>query len=526
MLPSFNGSGAFNSRRSSNDAPPTPPDPPVDNTNPRNIASAAIAPTLFTTGTTNSQNCKSFHVNESGAPMTRLQVGYSNWIIGNGITNGSNSFNVSASVVIGGTPYQFLWGGSVLGTVSVADKTKASDWLDVPEIAAGASFFIITHVEVTGSNTFPLTSVGGISVNTSLGEAAERTNGLADKTMSGTISGTTTALRPSFINGDYVVGMRPISGATIGDSTPFGSGDSRGESDHGNYSFCGYAADGRSPWLMCATGTGLLADDIDGNMDEITDLLTKAGITHTWISAAANDFGAGATAAQMQTRATSIINAVKAIPNMYASYMTCGPRADTVDGVATAYYTVANQTPRTPWNGASADAHVFNDLLRAGLAGLDDVFDKCDLLSTTRYSGVFRTGTDNPEETRLQPPVSGTITGSPTTTNYPITPSLPTGYSNYLTNGRIVFAAGGTASPKFDDTGIGNSTTAFTNSSGVSVAPSAGETITGYPSRACATRDGTHAYGITSTVSAFNGLDYGGQLILQDAFATLLDSLN
>ncbi len=486
------------------------------NTNPRNIASGMRGSSEITSGTTDTMNYRTSHYNDSGVDVTSLSIMYAGWYVNS--TNEAASpdpYTVTASIEYpSGTFTQVTWSSATSKVINPGDNIM-SDYIAVT-IPANTQFWIRTFISVTLGDQWPRQDVGPTTAN---GENCEFGIGLTDKTMGGSISGTSLGTRPLAAVAPWVSGMRSVSLCGFGDSTIVGTGDGTFDS-RGNTSWSGKAASGRCPYVMLArAGSDLSTNAPAGEMDYRLDFLQKAGITDVILSLAANDIASGIPLATMQGYAETVIDRFVDI-GARVHYSETGPRSTSTDN----WYTTTNQTASVYWDGSSAVGHEFNDWLDTLPAGLTSVFQKCELLSTSKYSGIWRTG-DSSAISALLTSSNLTLTGTPTTTSLPFTPSLASGNTNVFTSGRLDFTSGVLNGTSYT-AGITNTLSTITCTTALSSAPSAGDTLIARPTNTRSTTDGIH--GVRSTANgsatAYSGMSFGGQVIMREAFEDVIDA--
>ena len=483
---------------------------------PRNVAGGVRAPTAQSNGVNTGQNLRSSHVNESGVTLYALAIIYSGWNVDpTNEQNNGNAYTVTASVEYPAGVYtQILWSGATSN--SIADGTnQTSDYTTLSvAIPPGAQFWVRTNVAVTAAQFWPNSTVYGTSITSANGEACEVGTSVTDKTMSGTITGSSVGLRPSAIMSQYISGMRPISVCGFGDSTIHGAGDEQFDSGT-NTSWIGRGTTGKCPYLMISYGGQTLLSS-NAAMSRRLDLIAKAGITHIAVSLASNDIVSDPSFATMQGYLQALWTAL-ATTGAKVYHVTSGPRSTSSDG----WFTVANQTPVNEWLGSYALAGLVNDYIRGVPSPLTGYFDKVNILSTGRYSGKWQTGESNPQ-VRLQAPYNCTATGTPTTTNVPFTPNLATGYTSYFVGGKVSFTSGVLSGVTYSGT-LANTLSSITFSTALASAPAAGDTMVVRPLRTAATTDGIHGQAIGTTVTALASNVYGGQFMMMDVFISVLD---
>lgn len=488
------------------------------NTNARNIASNVRAPGegsgALSNGTDTTSNLRSAHFNEANVTVTSLAVLYSGWALDT--TNEvimPNDYTVTAAIEYpSGTYTQVTWSGATSKSIT-AGSNIISDYVTIPGgIPADARFWVRTFVSVSSGGKWPLTS--NLVTSGGNAEAGETGVGLADKTMSGTISGSAVGLRPGAILSQYVAGMNRVSLMAMGDSIIHGSGDGLFDSN-GNTSWIGRAATGNCPYTQCAVvGTTLANQVVSNKFNYRLDYLSKCGVTHLVINWGINDTSAGSAA--MITNLQNLWGQLRtALPTLKIYHTTVGPR---VSSTTNAYYTNAGQTPHSQFNGASANGHVVNDYIRTTPSPLNGYIEYCSNLSPSIYSGVFRNGDESPNVNCLTSE-NLTASGTPTTTNVPTNTAKP---SNWYQFGSTLYTSGvlnGTSTTS----GVNNTSANITYSVALSSAPSAGDTLTARPSAVRTTTDGIHPALLSNST---NSTLYGGHMIMKDVMAAVIAAWN
>lgn len=487
------------------------------NTAPRNIASGVRNPGIgsgsISNGTNTQQNMRSAHFNQSGVALDEVRVVYGGWYtnVTNEVAN-ANDYTVTASIEYpAGTFAQVTWGGATSKVITAGDNIE-SDYASV-SIPVGAQFWVRTFVQVTAGQTWPLCR----TLATALGEVCEfAVSGLADKTMSGTITGTQQGLRPAAIVAPWKSGMKKVSMAGLGDSIIYGSGDDLYD-NRGNTSWIGRAASDNCPYLPIAvTGTTLANQVLTDKMNYRLDLMNKAGITHIVCNWGINDVGSGFST--FQTNLNTLWATIKAaMPSVKLYHCTLGPRATASSNRN--YYVNANQTPHADYNGSGATGNLINAYIRTAPSPLAGFIENADRLSKARDSGLWKNGTEQPGDAALMSADSCTVTGSPTTTNVPYTPLQPSGYylvgtSNYTTGALAGTFAGGS---QFSS----NASALTYGSAPLASAPAAGNLVTVYPAASRATTDGLHPNIASKGTTAVLG---GGHVVLRDGLIPVIQS--
>lgn len=473
----------------------------------RNVASGVRAPGIgsgsLSNGTDTNQNFRSSHHNESGVGLSSMALMYCGWYLdATSELVCPNSYSVTAAIEYPSGIYtQVTWGGA--DSVSVMPGVNlVSDMMPI-SIPKDAQFWVRTFVSVSSGQRWPLCHN---RVN-SLGEQGELGSGLSDKSMSGTISGSSQGLRPAAIL-SYAPGMKKISMAGLGDSIVHGSGDGTFDA-RGNTSWIGRAATGVCPYLPVAVvGTQLSNQVVAGKLTYRLDYLKKAGITHIICNWGINDTTSGYTT--MQTNLQTLWTALAAT-GAKVFHCTLGPRSTSTD----LWYTVSGQTAHSQYNGSGATGHLINDYIRGNPAPLSGFIENSDVLSTSRYSGVWKTGDSHPD-TYLLTSDALTASGTPTTTNVPTDSSRAT---NYYQFGSVKFNSG-VLSGTVVSSGVANSGSNVTFSAALSSAPAAGDTLSARASAIRTNNDGIHPAVLTN--SALSGQIFGGHLMLRDNLIPVL----
>lgn len=182
--------------------------------------------------------------------------------------------------------------------------------------------------------------------------------------------------------------------AALGDSIVMGSTDVMDGPGRGNIGYVGKACAAAHPLLNLGIAGTKAYDNLPANFTRRAALLAKAGTTHLFCDWSVNDVGAGRTAQQLAGDVAAIAAGLKqAAPGVRLVWSTLTPRTGSTDG----WRTVAGQTPHpTPAGGYTGGAgsvrSQFNALLRAGVAGVDAVFDAADAAETARDSRLWRAG--------------------------------------------------------------------------------------------------------------------------------------
>lgn len=461
----------------------------------RNIASAARAPGFNGTdpslGTVTNQNGRAAFVNESGESISNVAVIYSGWYTdGTNEIDNPNDYTVYASVEYpAGTYTQVRWASATSYNV-LPGENKISDYINLTEpIPAGQRFWVRTFVVVDSGEIWPLTS------NLWNSEAGELGTGLVDKTMSGTISGSSVVLRPSAI---LATTNARLSVAAIGNSIVAGAGDGNFD-NYGNIGGFARSCSNLCPMLNIAV-SGTQARYQVGNISRRIDLMQKAGITHVITDWGGNDLAASRTKDQILadelSLATSFTNA-----GMRAIQTTITPSTQSTDG----WQTVASQTiTRVGYTGGTGSVRAaLNTDLRTKPAPLYDVIDLANAMDTSEGSGIWGVGsTFSP----YLGPVDNWVVGSGSTSTV-ITSNANRATDYYRFGGAIVFTSGALTGQR-QLVSANTSGGTFTVSSAFTGAPSPGDTFTAYPRYVAPTGDGIHP-NVTSS-----SLNYGGHIII------------
>lgn len=470
----------------------------------RNIASAVRVPGFntalaLTNGTNTTQNGRAAFTNASGKDCSAPAIIYSGWYVCNSgacITEAvtPNNYTVTASLEYpAATMTQETWSSSTSKVIAPGANT-VGDTMAVT-IPAGAQFWVKTHVSVSSGEKWP---TSGALWTSELGEIGV---GLADKTMSGTISGTTAVLRPSAI---VCSTENKISIALLGDSIAAGAGDGNYDAA-GNTGGIARGATSLAPMIaMAVSGTKLHDQIATGKLTYRLDLLQKAGITHAITEWGVNDLGVSSEAtieADMVTLWTALNgNGQKPVQTTTTTETTS----------TDSWQSVANQTVHSGAfsGGASSVRSLINATTRTKPPPLYDYIEIANATETAADSGIFVAGSSY--NAHLAPVDSWVVAAGSTTT---VVKSNSNRIANYYKfGGAITFTSGvlsGTRATVASNDGSGN----ITLNSALGSIPDAGTTFTAVPLSVAFTNDGTHP-NVTSTSSS-----YGGHFILRDQTA-------
>ncbi len=477
----------------------------------RNVVSAARGPGFalagISNGTNTTQNGRSSFFNESGKALSSLALMYSGWYTdGTNEADMPNAYTVSASVEYpSGTFTQVTWGGATSKSVA-AGTNETSDMIAVA-IPVNAQFWVRGFVTVTAGQKWP---ISGSSLSAALGELGEVGVGLSDKTMSGTISGSSGALRPSAIVAPYVAGMKKVSLAVLGDSLAAGSGDGNFDA-RGNTGGYSRGATGRCPVMTIAVGgTRMQNQVLSGKMDRRMDLLRKAGVTHVLTNWSVNDVSSSRTQAQMQADMLTFWQWMQGL-GIKPVQTTLTPKTASTDS----WQSLANQTIDSFFTGGSSSIRSLVNANTRGLpAPLFDYVEIANVTESTIDSGKWGCGSGF--STHLGVVDSWTVGAGSTTTSVTSNSTKATNY--YQFGGALVFTSGALS---------GTRATVSSNTSGgtftvptMASAPASGDTFQAFPSTYGPTNDGTHP-NVTST-----GSFLGGHYIMADQTAAKIDFWN
>lgn len=486
---------------------------PVVNTTPRNFASGVRAPGIgsgtLSNGTDTTQNFRASHHNMAGVSMTGFKLGYCGWYLdATSEVICPNDYTVSVSIEYpAGTYTRVTWdNGATSKVIAAGQALVLSDAINI-NIPKDAQFWVITYVSVSPGQRWPLCH----NRVSSLGEQGELGIGLTDKTLVGGVSGASQGLRPAAIIG-YAAGMKSVSLAGMGDSIIHGSGDGTFDG-RGNTSWIGRAATiADIPYLPIAVvGTTLASQVVANKLNYRLAYLQAAGITHIVANWGINDTGSGFST--FQTNLNTLWAAL-ATTGARVYHTTLGPRSTSTD----AWYTVSRQTAHSQYNGSSATGHQINDYIRTTPSPLSGYLETADVLSTSRYSGLWKTGDSHPDVNLLTSD-NLTVSGTPTTTNVPTNSARAT---NYYQFGGAEFTSG-VLNGTIRTTGVANTGANVTFSSALASAPAAGDTVIARASAIRTNNDGIHPAVLTNT--ALSGQIFGGHLMTRDYAATFLAGL-
>lgn len=467
-------------------------------------------------GTTDiDSNTRSSHFNEFGCTVNKLKLMYAGWYCrstgGTGDADAPNDVTINAAIEYPAGNF------SAPVTINLVAGTNQLSTEIVPAspIPAGAQFWVRTYVAVTSGQKW----LPGYAINSSLGEASDR-NTATDKTVSGTISGSSTGLGPLAIIATAYTGVAPRAFAGFGDSLTEG-GTVSIQDIHGNIGTMGFACTGNAPYMNLGRG-GLTAANSTASMARRLDALTKAGITDCSVTLGTNDLALGGSLATCETNVQAAFDAIAALGiRVYCNtlppqvtYSTGKPAVPGV-GISVAGWSAA---------GGASNRGLFNAWLRAGRANVYAIFDVGDQVETSRDSAVWKTD-DVASGTRILGTVNATVTGSPTTTVIPTDLTTGSGIgANALSSGgaSILFTSGvnnGVVRAILSNTNFGAS---LTLTAALSSAPAAGDTFTIY--RNPYTFEGTHPFatGHNSALSLY----YGGAFVLADYISNILFGTN
>lgn len=512
--------GATNSPRTTSGALTVASAAPVART--QNIASA-MRVNGFSNGTSDASNTAfntmSYRFNDSGAPVTSVQIVYPGWWTdtdANGAERDhTGNLTITAAVEIGGVRTQVLFSGAASGVVTPG-ANLVSDAVTLPStLADGGQIIVHTHGEYASG-----VRIGGNLANA--GAFATRDKGeygvagtLADKTMSGTNSGTLGTYAPAAILATGSA-FRKVSLATSGDSISVGNGDGNYDAKN-NIGWQGRAASGNAPLIhMGVTGTTAQASALSGKFARRADLVAKAGITHFGVLYATNDIGANRTLTQIQGDVTSIANtALAAVPGLKIFSNTILPRTTSTDG----WQSITRQTISAIAGFSAGSGSLraqYNAWLRTvpspffDYVELADVYDSDTTNAPTRNGGYWLTGSPTGDRNRLNQTYPGTVGSGATTTVIPTGVIKAANFFSSTFNGRIEFTSGalsGTLATIASSDASGN----VTLSAAAASAPAAGDTFVLRTNRNAPTGDGTHP-----NVTDLN-VPYGGYFGLRDA---------
>jgi hypothetical protein len=224
--------------------------------------------------------------------------------LGNAIT-----YTTSIEPSNGATRQQFLKGGSANHLVSPGDNFNISDTLPIT-IPAGMAF-VWTHAAITtGQNFYP----SFYTANTGVGDQIEEGNGLADKTLSGTITTGTSFVMPS-VSGiicDEPTGHKTFS--LLGDSNCIGLGGYaqplNGDGSGGGQGYMAGYLDGRADYFQfCVASLAAATVTNTPSFDPLITFEGKANLNVFWQQLELSDLqGSGASAPTCTANIISTIN--------------------------------------------------------------------------------------------------------------------------------------------------------------------------------------------------------------------------
>lgn len=347
-------------------------------------------------GTDTNSNSRIASWNETGASVTKLRAYYANWFAN--ATNeqdGYNPITVTAAIEYpAGTVTPVTFGGSgsttipATGSASLAESDEVTLATAIP---AGAQYWMRTYVSVAAGGKWPQ----GYLTNTSNGEAVDFSTGV-DKTAGATITNATaSATRRSY--GPVALKATGFSGASvgkafavIGDSLMMGATDvniEAGATAHGNMGFVAKAMAGYYPVINLGIAGTAAQYNLPANYTRRTALLAKVGVTNVFGDFGNNDLPAARSATQIASDISSIATALKsALPGIKVTWMTITPRTSSTD----TWRTAANQTLYSSYYGTPRLD--LNTAIRAGISGVDSVFDAADQIEVNGSNALTRGG--------------------------------------------------------------------------------------------------------------------------------------
>lgn len=356
-------------------------------------------------GTDTNSNSRIGSYNETGATVTKLRAYFPNWYATNtNETNGFNAITVTAAVEYpAGTITPLLFSGSASAVIpasgaSLAESDEATLTTPIP---TGALYWIRTYVLVTAGQKWPQGYLIAAITSSSLSEAADFSTGV-DKTQSGTITNATASATrrgygPAGVKATAFTGT-PVTKAfaAVGDSIVMGSTDlaDPATTGHGNVGYFAKACATNYPVVNLGIAGTQASVNLPANFTRRQALLDKLGITHIFCDWSVNDVAAGQTAAQIAANVSSIAAGFKsAIPGVKVDWPTCTPKSSSTD----AFKTATNQTPfATPTGaftgGAASVRSQFNVLLRAGISGVDTVFEAANTIEVNSLGAFAQDG--------------------------------------------------------------------------------------------------------------------------------------
>jgi hypothetical protein len=341
--------------------------------------------------------------NETGATVTKLRAIFANWMAN--ATNeqdGYNAITVTASIEYPAgtfTPLLFSGAASASLPASGGGSLVESDELTLPTpIPASTQFWVRSHVAVSAGQKWVQGYLLAIS---GLGEAADFSSGV-DKTMGGTITNATPGANrrgygPVAVKATAFA-ETPVARAFVGvgDSRVMGSTDvlDPAATGHGNSGYFAKACAGRYPVLNLGIAGTQAQNNLPANFVRRAALMARAGITHVFGNWSINDINAGRTGAQLSDNiATIAVGFKSAVPGVKVIWATMAPYTTSTDNWITAANQAVKVAPAGAFTGgASSQRSLFNAALRAGISGVDSVFEEADTVEVNSSNALTRDG--------------------------------------------------------------------------------------------------------------------------------------
>ncbi|MDE0878195.1 MAG: hypothetical protein OSB00_05950 [Sphingomonas bacterium] len=317
--------------------------------------------------------------------VASIQIAFPNWIANNvALEAGSGGTAIFRAAIerLDGTIQPFTWGGTATSPV-VADggQTPLSDSLPLATPLKSGEWFAIR-----GYGEFSAGIILNSLADSALGSAGDAVeyaqSGLADKTVSGTISATPTSVSfgPCLIVGD----TRRASALLIGDSRVKGGASAPGIDTGDAAGDLGELARSIGPrmaYVNCGTASERLDQFLTANARRLA-LATYA--SHIVANYAINDLLGNRTAASILADIATLAES-PSLKGKPIAWTTIGPRTSSSDD----WTSVANQTPFAQ----DGERRTLNAALRARrVAGLADVFDTAAAYESAIDSGRFVVG--------------------------------------------------------------------------------------------------------------------------------------
>jgi len=344
-----------------------------------NIATKVRIPSAVST-TNKTATSRSHHIARDD--ISSLKIELPNWYWARSTvgpeTNGGGNITYTASVEYpAGTFTQIKFSGSA-STVVASGNSILSDACAV-SIPNGASFWIRTFANAATAIVFTDSVTGFPQRDLGNGEAYEYSaSTTTDKTMSGTITDNGAAAAPIFVPTAIIALTKKPTVLLIGDSRMWGFNDTLDSSgDLGEFA----RSIGPSYGYINAGSSGdFLSSFITSHSKRVA---LKQYVSHVIIETAINALRSGGSG-QAKTAAT-VLGEQQTILGYFSDKpcytSTTAPNSTSSDSWATA----TNQTV----NANEAQIILYNDAIRAGVAGSAGYFEVADIFETARNSGKW-----------------------------------------------------------------------------------------------------------------------------------------